>query len=1640
MAKKQRPQDTSSVETRSFQKGMTKDVNESLMPEGTYLAARNAVNNSRSGDLGVLGNEQSNKLCVLAPYTVIGVIHLFGDEWAIFSTDDVNSEIGRFDESLCSYDTVVNDICLEFKKTNPILGGQAKENFDCTWQVYWADNLNPDRSMNMDAPPYIQIPDPNNTPPCNNTIDSTVLDCERLRMARITIQPCLKMEQGLNGGELLNGTYQAVIAYTENEQRISDYSIPSNIMSMFDHRNVNGSIDIVIEDIDQTYDEFELVVIGFVNQQLVARKIGIYSTHTNRISLDKIDATLITVPLQLIPLDRPAYERSGGVYRNGEYLIRVAPVTRFSFNYQPLANKIKTQWVSTEYPADYYRNGGTSVGYLRDEVYSFFIRWIYTTNDKTESYHIPGRAPRGFQLNPAPSQLTPEQNQVGSPAYGGTGFLFEEFNTANATPQQGGTPVLTVLPNGGKVINKGDMGFWESSEVYPDKNPVVWGDLCGKPIRHHKMPDSLTSPHFGSGGVVNVLGVEFNNIPFPVDNQNNPIPGIAGYEILRGSREGNKTIVAKGLINNMQAYDREDGGGRAYYQNYPYNDTRPDPFLNASGFTTGDKANKYPLSGEKYTQKDKFTFHSPDTQFKHPFLSAKELRIYENHSGYVDGKFEEPYEHPEHKLVTDLTFILAGIVGFGIALKAMQGSTKTKRSNAQVDYNLVASDWAVGSPAPGGATLPGGAHLTANLATIAAAASAASTYNALLTTQQLATVTGADSLLLIAGGLAGDGTIPGSATYTGALAASAFPNVDVDTTLEYETNGSTGLPLPLRISQAVPVFIAYWSEGTQSFIELVKAFSRSHQYALQYNSHCFYDSRSGQTNIRAGITNASYISDRLQEFGGITLNNLYRSSCVGITLNRDIIPTPIDDTSRVTFGKAFAGVDSKNVGKAVKQGKTGNEDAGRASSYYAGLKQRLRNQYGQVDGIKQVPTSSCMQKWTTDLTNPPNATSEVIFGGDTYIGRYTEKNSFFFFSDWMLDLPDAFEYDYRLRKMMPYPTYWMDTHDFQVSDFIAGLFGMIFNASPTATGILPSSWHNFDTTGLFSTTGLFPSLDPSEIIKIIIKDAYMYLFNNGVRDFIVESETNVEYRDWGDDEEQRHYDPRLYIDLINMFRSDRIKAGNFFKYDYSLQASRYYQGFSNWGTSQYRNYDPFVAEKCYSYYPNRVIYSLPQNKELRYDNWLLYLVNNYKDFTSRVTTIKPIGKNGAMMLFENEAPAIIPGVDTLQTDGGTKITIGDGGLFSQPLQNLVNADSSYEYGSCQDRLSVVNTPAGLFWVSQNQGKVFNYANNLTEISQEGMKWWFEEFLPYKIIEDFPNFELIDNTVIGVGCQSIYDNSNGIVYFTKRDFKLNPEWIGKVEYVDDDNFIVTGGGQIKLGDPRYFNNASWTISYDPKAKAWISFHDWHPNFLIPSKNNFMSIANKGIWEHSGNHNSYCNFYGIDYPFEVELVTPTGQQVNTLKSIEYQMEVFKWINDVDKNHVLDFNFDKAVVYNTEQMSGELRLNLKTKNDPTDMLKYPKINPTSIDIMYSKVEQKYRFNQFWDITDDRGEFTNARRQMFITAPNGYTKEINSQYVNYNKAPTQRKKFRHYVSNLWLKRMVSGEHNMQLKVVNSKNQYSPR
>ena len=266
MAKKRRAKinnSTSSVETNTFVKGMNKDVNPSFGPKNMWSHARNAANNSADGDLGLIGNEPANLFCANIPYTVIGGIHKYGDEWIIFSTDDVSSAIGLFDDSKCEYTELIDDPCLNFSKKN-LITGAAKENFDCTWQVYFDDGLNPSRSINIDNIPYKQVLVSPPGDPCEvyENKQPLELDCERTRLAPFIDVPCVKLTSGQSGGQLINGAYQAYIAYNINGVRIGDFIGVSNIQTIFNHDLNGGSLDIEITDIDEDFDDFELVILS----------------------------------------------------------------------------------------------------------------------------------------------------------------------------------------------------------------------------------------------------------------------------------------------------------------------------------------------------------------------------------------------------------------------------------------------------------------------------------------------------------------------------------------------------------------------------------------------------------------------------------------------------------------------------------------------------------------------------------------------------------------------------------------------------------------------------------------------------------------------------------------------------------------------------------------------------------------------------------------------------------------------------------------------------------------------------------------------------------------------------------------------------------------------------------------------------------------------------------------------------------------------------------------------------------------------------------------------------------------------------------------------------------------------------------
>lgn len=240
--------DSHSVNPESFDGNLNNDAYRFRKRPNEWIRARNAVNNTIVGDTGDLSNEMSNYLGVTVgdpdasePYKIIGAIHIEAATWAIFSTNNINSEIGLFKEEALKYSPLINNLngitgeSLNFSTYN-LIQGVGRTAFNCGHRLYWDDGLNPTRTLDLDRLPWVQNcvddagrPWTNTSTGCMICNPTTVLDADKLRLAPLVTDLAFSVKQGHSSGQLINGSYYVVGAYLVEGQRVTDYSLPSNI-------------------------------------------------------------------------------------------------------------------------------------------------------------------------------------------------------------------------------------------------------------------------------------------------------------------------------------------------------------------------------------------------------------------------------------------------------------------------------------------------------------------------------------------------------------------------------------------------------------------------------------------------------------------------------------------------------------------------------------------------------------------------------------------------------------------------------------------------------------------------------------------------------------------------------------------------------------------------------------------------------------------------------------------------------------------------------------------------------------------------------------------------------------------------------------------------------------------------------------------------------------------------------------------------------------------------------------------------------------------------------------------------------------------------------------------------------------------
>lgn len=1815
-----------------FTKGINKDIANIHDDTISWSYARNTINFTQKGDFGTLSNEPSNKLCVSIeidgqPATIVGLIYLLEEKWCVFSTvneqpwDGKYSEIGIFDKTRCQYIPVVRSKCLSFSPHYPITG-VSKRTGKCEYNVYWADGYNPDRTINLGnnalwpatpqdrgniattpwlnsitSLPYITT-DNTNTP-CNDyePVLPLDIDCNRIRLNLSFNQPCVVAKRGTVGGTLPSGVYYASIAYMIDGNVVTDYytSLPAHL---FSENNTGLSLDIKVDNIDgNAFTHYQLVVTSIVNQQTRSKVVGIYQISnaitSQVINVSSIDPTTIDIPIELILNNNIVYTKSEKISQVNNYMIRISPTTNLEPNYQPLANLIETSWFVAEYPETYYYqrtqpDGAIEidvVGYLKDEVYDFQIRWVYDTGDKTPLYHIPGRC----------SNIT----------YCGAN---REEQANNAIINQVYSGNYPKAPDGGNVIMEGWMGVYESTEKYDMNNRIRWNfsdfygstkkgsdirkitiiypygsnaqcvDLCGKNIRLHRFPADNLDPGLANfnpaNNKVRYVGVRFKNIYRPVDNNGNFIPNIVGYELFRSLRNGHKTIIAKGYLKGVNK-EKEDSNDANYFPNFPV-----DPYAGKKIRTLNKVLNRFTFSIDNtwnitLSQPDEsnvysiidslnYTFHSIDTSFDRPYANWTYLRYYGDLHGFDISKYYTHDELIRYKVLSPLGYNVAKLQGLVSTLLRLNGEYSLELGGHRIKASSETGN--VEAVGTGGDVL-GIATFTAGAIAIGATMPFLQNMNAFIND---ASGSGMLLALNLAGYSMGDmvnNINKAQDIYSAMLAAIGQGHFHTPRIRKNKPGLLDGIPKKLRSIIVVPLMLNLLDAYVLDNIKLLKA-GLPYQDVILMNAHYAYLNNyliSRGCNIYS-IQDSVYLSPHILSYKGNVINNLYRIPSVFIKTSNPV-PKWVDDNTGMNID--ITQCCSKKISIDLKDDNKMCDTQATGSVRYVSLKVENHRAYGQLYNTKKVPISCIIDVGPYKPNGRFVFDSGYLFGGDTFVSRYTEKDNFLYFTDFptkRVDVPDGYEFNYLKHRNILFPRFWLNAQEdgkdiidpedklldagcqgngadcnginhvltqyfyddavvsvyasvlcfmnnisaglqkicdkaisglgsfisSSVSDdcsglgcivkivkmMIAGLAlvaliavavacviaNFIVNAFTTIVNIftiiatsLISALTSFGSSspGYYKTSYVPYSLEgcyklcKSNTTKLLssfaLRGLFFYLNTSTVIDVWLESEYHMAWRLKGKNGE-RFFHPYNDNNLKDHFEPKTIKAGDVFFYDNSFLPSVYGNIMSGFYELQSIFYNPTVSEYCFKKDKNKVIYSLGDQNATYIDNWRVFLPLNYKTFTDVVTGIYPILDSGAIILFRNTSPGFIQGVDTIQTQAGINITTGTGGLFAQPIRSASNADKYYEYGSVQDHRSVINTPFGIYYTSNNLGKIFQYSpTQLKEISMQGINIWSSKYMRFKMVEEFPYIDRDTNVLRLYGAHSFYDNKYSIVYFCKRDYEIRKDIKEKIDkgeikivymkeyfynnttllnaFVAYDTTVtpntIIDVFQIRPDDNtwmKYLKDISITLSYDAKNGAFISFHDWRPHLGGGSMDHFFTTKDNAIWIHNNRCDDFCNYYGQYYPFEIEAIIDTGTNVNILRSLEYYLEAYKYgKNCYDFHHELDYNFDKLIIHNTEQCSGVLNLVMKNKVNPFNNVGYPKYNVNSVSVLYEKVENKYRVNGFYDLIKDRGEYSGNDKSFILFEDNGYIRTLDNNEIDYNKSPLERKRFRHYVNKLW-------------------------
>lgn len=1439
-----------------------------------------------------------------------------------------------------------NNCCLKFSINTPVYATYKQT--PCGTNIYFVERKSPIR--------YLTLENPTGKDACGQDIECIDDSCHKLNVFPETCHPDILPILLSSGGNIKAGTVQFSIAYADRYgNELTDYFDLTNPVSIFDRKithntdyETNKSVRLKINHNTDTFDFYNIVVAHTVDTTTLY-----YLIETRRVTgketitytgNHKEEYSSVRV------LNRtPAYETANIIESSDEILFLGDLESAPEYNLQPVVNFIKLNWETISLPANKpnynYSNGivGTHFrSYMRDEVYPFGIKFKLKNGKYTRIFHIPGRAADSTDLAILPSDNKDVFDGTKNCPPNTPLEKWRVYNTARryVTPKRC-TPIEDELKNEFDCAifleEQGDFAYWESTHKYPC-NPEIWGPLADTPVRFHKFPDcAITHIHsyinneeyahpIGVRPDEDILNTIINN---PSDDGAffiyNPITKkkdirlsdiICGFEIVRGNRVGNKSVIAKGLTYDVCSFEDKDNSRKYYYPNYPYNDLREDPFLskNKSIYDSSspgiDKINS--LRHNPFPNKNnlrRYTFHSPDTHFQNPKIGT-ELKVESCEYGRWKGHFVPVDEHPKYKLLTPFDMALSAAIGTHMSISTSKdnvivptlgfnwgqavGLIETIKNviteaipkvNYAWQYNSVGNYNKFTFPNPGDIRRP--LDLSAYL----------SPYNQEIGDDKPIFNNGRESSVYLRTSLTKDPI------------KSATPvRDDSRNTLTSKGGDWCSNPKEIREGDIKANYCSIKREFPDQYgpIENVKYVDTGDFYELE------------EQGLYRFVKCKFYPT-----FGGDIFINKFSLKRKMPFFNQNMVgrPDEVDFSYWLVPNIAYP---TYYVGTAPDELEIQNLSlANDIIPIVHGIGGIIAADYIAYPPWPQILNAVGTASLAVGLTNLfsdllTNLLAKVNFDCDNTAQISSNK---------LLEL--------RLNKIK----------DFGFDDWLKLIgFGTVnLELALVKTGILDSFLFHLNQKGNY-----------------FYKEGKFYLASYGIPTFFVESDINVDMRHGRNAQEENFY-PNVSGEIPDDWLQEKnvpIAFDNYYSYNRTYSK----QNYENYN-EPYNDFEP--DQRCKSYFPNRVIYSDPTDREERKDSWRIFRANNYFDFpktNGKLISLNSIENDKILARFENTT-AVYNSRVVLDSSHPIQIELGTGGIFAQKPIEYVKADIGYL--GTQNR-AYLSCKYGSFWTDAKRGFVYNISNGLDEISKTNYNW-FKQNLPFNIVKDFPNYPL-DNNFKDVGISLGWDERYERVFLTKKDYKLIKPGTVTYDPASETLIEVSTGKPVELTNGALFEDKSFTIAYSPLVKNWISFYSFLPNGYIALTNHFQTFTRTSVWNHLISPLSYQTFYNKLHPYIIEYPLSFAPHTVNVNSLTIHQDIQKYYNNTDFYSLNsidnDVNFNKAIIYNKEQCSGNLNLVYQKQDDLRQLSSYPRVNPNSIDILYSKKESKYTFNGFKDI----------------------------------------------------------------------------